>query len=550
MKKGFTLIETLIALAMASVIISISYSALNQNSNLVTKLLGRSDVRADIRSAVSVITKDIQNSTSVSKNSSGYLQFTVAEQNNSAVTHIIYYHFLSNSIMRNVDGVDSSFLTNVTAPFNITSSDYINFTVSITTSNKINSLGTKENNTETFNVSRKLGATVDTVPPVITLTGSNSLTIFQGSSYSDSGATAIDNVDGDISSKITVTNNVNSAVAGSYTVNYDIKDTAGNAATTVTRTVTVTAGTPHSDILSFSLPEQTGAAIINATDHSIVIPVPASSSSLSYTKPSFTISPGATAKIGSTIQTSGVSGINLYNSQSVTYTITASDGSTTTWFVGVARGSKGLVWNVTNATTRTAMPFSSSLSGTKLIITSAVGTQTFSSYSISASSDIIVESGVKLQCNSNYSSPFNISTSGSLILQPGSTLSLNASSSYTTSINISCSVNLIMHNATISNNSTAIGSYTTITTSGYMDITGSSIRSQCTTILTSNGDILGDNSILTTSQPYSYVYAICNGYFYMNNASSSPYVYTNYRGRFRGYIGTPAAGSGLFRNPN
>ncbi len=83
-------------------------------------------------------------------------------------------------------------------------------------------------------------APADTIKPVITLNGSASLSISQGSSFSDPGATANDNKDGNITSRIVVSGTVNTGVAGTYTLRYDVRDAAGNAATTVTRTVNVT----------------------------------------------------------------------------------------------------------------------------------------------------------------------------------------------------------------------------------------------------------------------------------------------------------------------
>ena len=80
---------------------------------------------------------------------------------------------------------------------------------------------------------------IDTTPPAITLLGSNPVTVQQGSVYTDAGATATDNIDGNITSKIVTVNPVNTDVAGTYTITYDVKDTAGNAATQVTRTVNV-----------------------------------------------------------------------------------------------------------------------------------------------------------------------------------------------------------------------------------------------------------------------------------------------------------------------
>lgn len=79
----------------------------------------------------------------------------------------------------------------------------------------------------------------DTISPVITLLGNASISIIQDSIYTDAGATAIDDIDGDITTNISTTNPVNTATAGTYQVLYDVKDLAGNSATEVTRTVTV-----------------------------------------------------------------------------------------------------------------------------------------------------------------------------------------------------------------------------------------------------------------------------------------------------------------------
>jgi hypothetical protein len=79
----------------------------------------------------------------------------------------------------------------------------------------------------------------DTVAPVITLTGSSSVAIESGQNYVDSGATAMDNIGGDISTSINVASTVDTSRVGSYTVTYNVSDFAGNAAATVTRTVRV-----------------------------------------------------------------------------------------------------------------------------------------------------------------------------------------------------------------------------------------------------------------------------------------------------------------------
>jgi hypothetical protein len=84
---------------------------------------------------------------------------------------------------------------------------------------------------------------VDTTKPVITLAGANPQIIPLGGAYTEPGATATDNVDGDISGNIVIdASGVNTAVAGSYTVTYNVVDSSGNAATQVTRTVNVVPG--------------------------------------------------------------------------------------------------------------------------------------------------------------------------------------------------------------------------------------------------------------------------------------------------------------------
>ncbi len=81
---------------------------------------------------------------------------------------------------------------------------------------------------------------VDTTPPVITLIGSAVVSIEQGTPYADQGATAEDDTDGDITANIVTANLVDTTTVGEYSVTYNATDHAGNAATEVTRTVTVT----------------------------------------------------------------------------------------------------------------------------------------------------------------------------------------------------------------------------------------------------------------------------------------------------------------------
>ncbi|MBI5090901.1 MAG: DUF5011 domain-containing protein [Candidatus Hydrogenedentes bacterium] len=86
-------------------------------------------------------------------------------------------------------------------------------------------------------------STTDTVPPVLTVLGANPAHVAQNAAYTDAGATAVDNVDGDITAAITVTGSVDTAVPGSYTLHYRVQDAAGNVSE-ATRAVVVDSPTP------------------------------------------------------------------------------------------------------------------------------------------------------------------------------------------------------------------------------------------------------------------------------------------------------------------
>ena len=88
-------------------------------------------------------------------------------------------------------------------------------------------------------VTRTVTITSDVTVPVITLTGSD-VSQEVGGSYTDAGATALDNIDGDITSNIATVNPVDPSTVGVYTVTYNVSDAAGNPAVEVTRTVTIT----------------------------------------------------------------------------------------------------------------------------------------------------------------------------------------------------------------------------------------------------------------------------------------------------------------------
>ena len=79
----------------------------------------------------------------------------------------------------------------------------------------------------------------DNTSPIITLLGESVVTVEVGSNYVDAGATATDDVDGDLTASIITSSGVDISTVGTYLVTYNVSDTAGNAATEVIRTVNV-----------------------------------------------------------------------------------------------------------------------------------------------------------------------------------------------------------------------------------------------------------------------------------------------------------------------
>jgi competence protein ComGC len=111
---------------------------------------------------------------------------------------------------------------NITTPLNVSGSYYLWVAARDNANNlKIDGVGP-------FNV--------DSIPPVISINGSDPVTLFVGDVYSDAGATATDNKDGTLS--VSSVSTVNPSIVGTYTVSYTATDSVGNV-TTTTRTVRV-----------------------------------------------------------------------------------------------------------------------------------------------------------------------------------------------------------------------------------------------------------------------------------------------------------------------
>ena len=68
----------------------------------------------------------------------------------------------------------------------------------------------------------------DITAPVITVLGDTTISIPKNTIYIDAGATAIDNIDGVLTSSIVTISNVDTSTLGFYAVTYTVSDTEGN----------------------------------------------------------------------------------------------------------------------------------------------------------------------------------------------------------------------------------------------------------------------------------------------------------------------------------
>ncbi|QNK76757.1 S8 family serine peptidase [Winogradskyella sp. PAMC22761] len=121
-----------------------------------------------------------------------------------------------------------------------------------------------------------IAGTPDTTAPVITLNGPSTINLEVGDTYTELGATATDDVDGDLTSSIVVTGTVNTSISGTYVKYYNVSDAAGNTSAQVTRTISViesSTGETCSDVslsLTFdNYPEETAWSIIDASGDTV-----------------------------------------------------------------------------------------------------------------------------------------------------------------------------------------------------------------------------------------------------------------------------------------
>ncbi len=157
-------------------------------------------------------------------------------------------------------------------------------------------------------VKRQVQVSATSTAPVITLLGSSTVTLAQGQSYSDAGATASDVEDGDITSAIVTSGlPIDTAIPGSYTITYNVTDSHGVAATQVIRTVVVDGlplitllGNASETVLFGSVYSDAGATASDPEDGDITASIAVAGLPIDTTLPgSYTITYDVTDSFGS-----------------------------------------------------------------------------------------------------------------------------------------------------------------------------------------------------------------------------------------------------------
>jgi len=162
----------------------------------------------------------------------------------------------------------------------------------------------------TASVDRTVIVEADTTAPVLTLNGANPMNINVGGTYIEPGATALDNLDGDVTSQIIITGQVNTSIAGVYTVNYTVSDTAGNQAS-VNRRVNVIADTTPPVL-----------TLLGANPMELTL-------GDTYAEPGFTAIDNVDGDLSNSVVVTGSVDTSVVGANTLTYSVTDSSSNTT-----------------------------------------------------------------------------------------------------------------------------------------------------------------------------------------------------------------------------
>lgn len=151
---------------------------------------------------------------------------------------------------------------------------------------------------------------VDSMRPEITLVGEETVTLPVGAEYQESGCSAMDNYNGDLTESITVSGKLDPAVPGSYTLKYQVSDESGNMAQTWRTVIYVDVTAPEITLLGDAAMELDNGAV--------------------YQEPGFTAADDCDGNLTDLVVVTGSVESGVPGVYTMTYTVTDAGGNTAT----------------------------------------------------------------------------------------------------------------------------------------------------------------------------------------------------------------------------
>jgi len=230
------------------------------------------------------------------------------------------------------DGVDGSIVVTVSGSVDVNTVGNYVITYSATDA---------ANNTASAIRTVNIVLAADTTPPVITLSGANTINLIRGNAYVEAGASATDDRDGSVN--VSISGSVDVSTAGGYVITYGATDLAGNTAT-LTRTINVIDITPD----AFSFVSQNNVAVNTQINSNTVVITGISDGT------SISISGGLYALNGGSVFGSSTTTIN--NGQSVQLRLLSSTTGVISTSATLTVGSVSETFTVTTMQTETVPP--------------------------------------------------------------------------------------------------------------------------------------------------------------------------------------------------
>ena len=165
----------------------------------------------------------------------------------------------------------------------------------------------------------------DETPPVITLVGGKSITVYLNDKFQDPGFTATDNVDGDISKRVKVSYDkpIDTDTVGTYTITYTVTDKAGNKAV-VSREVKVESKAISAPDVESDKDTEKPQITLKGGEEIIVY------LNEEFQDPGFTATDNVDGDISNRVQVSGKPDTDTVGTYTITYKVTDKAGNKAT----------------------------------------------------------------------------------------------------------------------------------------------------------------------------------------------------------------------------